>query len=273
MTRSPLAIAEIDVGHLIRRPRAARVAAVAASMREYGQKTPVEVCPSARGRFDLTSGWVRLEAARRLGWTSIDHVVKRATAAERRKREIEDNLLGDGNTVLDRARYLAAGKVVYEDENPSTRHGGMRRGFQVANIGDLKPYAVWAADRYGLALRSVQRACTIGEALDARAAGLLADTAWADHQQGLEALARLGPDQQRAVVALLRREPLPIGSMAEAIELVVGAAPSTPEKKRYSAALSNYAGMAARERKSWLRQVVDDELVPTGVSITFEGEE
>lgn len=270
MTLRTIDLGDIRLGEHIRPPRRRRIDVIKAAMQRDGLRTPIEVAPAGvKTGFILTTGRVRLAAARELGWPSILCEVRRCTTADRRKRDIDDNLLQDGNTVLDRARFHAAAKSLYEEEFPETRHGGVRRKDQVAKVGDLKPYFGWAADRYAISERTVQRLCTIGRALAVPVADQIADTEHADNQSGLEQLSRLTPDQQAAVAALLVREPDPVEAIADAIEKVVGRAPETPVLKRWSAAYSNYTAMGARERRGWLQQLVEDDLLPEGVSISF----
>ena len=265
----PIPLSQIDVDHLIRRPRSARVSAIAADIAADGLKTPVEVTPKG-DRWSLTKGWVRLEAHRRLGEEAIWAVVWRGSAAERAQRQVDDNLLQEGCTALDRAVYLAAGKAAYEAAEGVPVHGGARRGFQSLKSETLKPYWQVAAERYGLSRPATFKALAVGETIAPKAVALLAETDFADNQSALEQISRFAPTQQAEIARLITGEPAK--TLAAAIEAVVGAAPVTPETKRYSAAFSNYAAMGARERKSWMRQVVEDRLVPTGVSITFDGD-
>lgn len=272
-------IADIETVGLIRRPRPARVAAIAASIAAEGQETPIEVAPHRKeeGRqiYRLTKGWVRLQAlSQGLQRTEVLARVRRvASAQERIQRGVDDNLLGDGCTVLDRARYLTLRKGLYEQDHPGASHGGDRRsGEQVAKSGELK-FSVWAAQTYGGSVRAVERSCTIGERLDPHAAEALADTDWADHQAALETIARLQPVQQQAVARLLTREPDPVATLADAIAQVVGAPVVAPVSKAFSAFYGGYCRLGARDRRDALRQLVDDGLLPTGVKIVFETDE
>ena len=269
-----VSLTTIEVSDLIRRPRAARISAIAASIATEGQARPLEVSPAGDG-YRLTRGWVRLEALRSLGEQDAWCEVKRVSNnSERRQREIDDNLLGDGCTVLDRARYLIAAKALYEAQHPEVTHGGARRGseFQVAKSGHLIGFHQLAAAKYGASSRSVRRSCAIGESLDPTAADLLADTEWADHQSALETLSRCEPSVQQAAARNLVRPILPAETMADAIAEVLGApAEADPAKKAWSSALGGWGRMGAKDRREYLRTIAGD--LPTGVRIVFDGEE
>jgi ParB family chromosome partitioning protein len=70
-----LAIDQIDVPHLRIRRDLGPIEDLALSLGSFGLLHPVHVYPSHR-RYRLIAGERRLEAARRLGWTSIDAMVR-----------------------------------------------------------------------------------------------------------------------------------------------------------------------------------------------------
>lgn len=282
-----IALTDISTADLIRRPRAARVAAVTASIADEGLRTPLELSPLSGKhgpRYSLVRGWVRLQALQALGAVELSpdqYVIRKSGKAERRAREVDDNLSQDGCTVLDRARYLATAKALYEVAAPQAGHGRARKGdFQVAKFGDLKRelpnlatlnrFTADAAARYGLQERAVQRLCTIGERIDAEAAELLADSEWADHQSGLETLSRAEPTHQRDAAKLLIREENPVASVAEALAIVLGtpAVAADPVKKAWSTVVGNWDRLGARDQRELLRTLP----LPTGVRLVFDDE-
>lgn len=271
-------IADVETEGLIRRPRAARVHVIAAAMASEGQLTPIEVAPlrreGERQLYRLTKGWVRLEALRDvLHRTEVLAVVRKSTVAERRRREIDDNLLGDGCTTLDRARYLAASKVIYEQDHPGTGHGGDRRGSrdQVAEAGHLIGFHVWASRTYGAAERSIRRDCTIGERLHVAAAEVLAPSEWAEDQSALEKIARLEPSMQLRVAEYLTRDPDPVTTVDEAIRMVLGVPETTPDEyKHFNTSFDHYKRMGLRQRREYLLMLADDNHLPPDIEIILK---
>lgn len=252
----------------MRQPRPRRVAAIKASMAEEGQRTPIEVTPhpTYEATWVVTCGWVRFQAAWELGWEEIDAVVWRGPAAERTQRQVDDNLLQDGCTALDRAVYLAAGKVAYEKAEGVSIHGGARRGVQSLKSETLKPYWQVAAERYGLSRPAVFKALALGQTIAFPTVALLTDTDWADNQSALEQIARFSPDQQVEIAGLVTAaEPK---TLSEAMASVAGVAPADPLKKAWSAATGGWQRLGVRDRRRWLEEIATD--LPPGVRIVFE---
>ena len=262
-------IAKIGTAHHLRRPRWSRIQAIRASIEREGQKEPIEVSPTGSGLYALAHGLVRIKALQLLEATHIDAVVRKATAAERRAREIDANLLQEGCTLLERAQYLTKRKGLYEAEHPEAQHGGARRGegFQVAKLGNLK-FDGWAAAAYGVNERTIHRLTKIGADLHETTALLLADSEWADVQSALEQISRLEAAMQVEVAAHLTREPDPVATVAEAIAMAAGRPADNQPAKGWSAFLGGWGRMGARERREALKEIAAD--LPTGVQIIFE---
>jgi ParB family chromosome partitioning protein len=263
-------IAKIGAMSHLRAPRAARIEAIRAAIEREGQREPIEVSPAGNGLFALAHGLVRIEALKLLGATEVLAVVRKATADERRRREIDANLLQEGCTLLERARYLAARKDLYERDHPDVQHGGARRGaFQVAKFGNLK-FSAWAAAAYGVNERTIQRLTKIGADLDSGAAALLSSTEWADAQSALEQISRLEAGLQIEVAGLLSRHTDPVATVAEAIAIAAGRPADNQPAKGWSSFIGGWGRMGARERREALREIAQD--LPTGVRIVFEDE-
>lgn len=285
----------IKVGPRLRKPREARVAALVASIEQDGLTTPLEVSPAGKGEdaYHLTAGQLRLEALKRLGLDAPCRV-KPAGAAERRRREIDENLLADGLTVLEKARYLAAAKALYDAENPGATRGGDRgnqhtggKSRQVANLAVCQPgaviklevvpaaFSVTAAERYGFAVRSVERLCRIGAKLDQAAGDILADTDWADHQFSLEQLARLEAGVQRQVAEQLTRADDPAETVQQAIDRVDERLNRNQldffARFETSAWPKYWNGLPAHKRVTFLRHLAAHDL-PAGVRIVFDSD-
>ena len=102
-------IEAITLGHRLRLELdRAKVAEIADSMAGLGLQSPILLAfdPDDPGRFLLIAGAHRLEAARGLGWTSIEAFVIDRTPEEQRLIEIDENYARAELTPLDRARFV-----------------------------------------------------------------------------------------------------------------------------------------------------------------------
>lgn len=96
----PLPLALIyDPKHASRALQADAVASLARSIERLGLRTPITVRPTSRIRdgqpadvWEVVTGRHRVEAARKLGWTEIDAVVRECDEDDARLWEIAENL-------------------------------------------------------------------------------------------------------------------------------------------------------------------------------------
>jgi ParB-like chromosome segregation protein Spo0J len=87
--------------------QAERVREISESIRQIGLKTPVTVRPLAGGNVVLVTGLHRLEAAKLLGWDSIDAVCLDGDERHARLWQISENLHRADLTVLERDEQIA----------------------------------------------------------------------------------------------------------------------------------------------------------------------
>lgn len=245
----------IHIGERLRSIDPDYVAFLAASIAERGLLQAIRVREAdAEGLYRLTAGAHRLAAAKQLGWIEIEAVVETVDDVEARLREIDENLFRRELSDLDRAAHLAERKALYEALHPATKHGGARRAKQVDKTDDLiARFTAEVAEKLRISERSVQRAiarhANIAPDVRARIA-----TSWlATKGSALDALARLAPEEQRAVVArLLSDDPGRPTSIPTALALVRGtvAGPRSDEDDELAALMRAWrrAGARARDR-------------------------
>lgn len=123
-----LPLEAIDEGWLIRDRIAAdpeELAALSASLRAHGQRTPIEVAELTPGRYGLISGWRRMVALRALAgedarFASVLALVRTPeTSAEAYVAMVEENEIRVGLSYWERARVVAravAGGVFASDK-------------------------------------------------------------------------------------------------------------------------------------------------------------
>ena len=112
----------------------------------------------------LIAGGHRLEAARRLGWETIEAKVwTDVTDDWARLMEIDDNLAGAEMNALDTAVFLATRKAVYERLHPETRRGmaGAAARWDATEPSSVAFVAV-TAEKFGLTDRQVRKIVAAG---------------------------------------------------------------------------------------------------------------
>lgn len=203
----------------------AKVEAIAESLAIIGLTSPILIrCADRADSYTLVAGTHRLEAARRLGWEFIDARIVQGPLDQMRLMEIDENLARAELTPLDRARFLAERKRIYERLHPDRRHGGDRTRPAAARneqqtdilatcaptdqsdqetlpgIVAVRSFAADAGDLCGFSERTVRRALEVGEGLATDVAVALAQTPLARREGDLRAIARMPHDDQRELI-------------------------------------------------------------------------
>ena len=103
-----ISIRDIHVPPNRRALKAEAVTQLANSMRDIGLRTPITVYQDKeKNQPVLVAGWHRLEAAKQLGWDTIDALFDTGTPDERRMWEIAENLHRAELTALERDEQVA----------------------------------------------------------------------------------------------------------------------------------------------------------------------
>lgn len=191
--RLPLEAIEAD--YLVRDRMVAdedEMAQLTDSIRDQGQRTPIEVVELDGGRYGLISGWRRLSALKRLnegaaGQGAFDHVLallrRPETASEAYRAMVEENELRVGLSYYERARIVAkaAEQGVYADDQAAlaglfgsvsrakrSKIGSFLKLYRALDLRLAYPAAI--TERFGLTLA---RALDADEGLGARIADRL----------------------------------------------------------------------------------------------------
>lgn len=220
-----IAIAQIDATNRLRSIDPDWVAALAEDFAAEGQLTAIEVVAKGEG-YRLVYGGHRLEAAKRLGWADIRADVQTLDAfldeSRMRLREIKENVLSRGLSVLDRAVSLAEWKAIYESAKKTAGHGGKRKGAGAAiELQDFATrFSKEAAKAIGVSERSIFLAVQIATGIDKTVRERIALHPIADNQSELNQLAHEPASRQAAIASLILSDPPQAATVGEAIAVL-----------------------------------------------------
>ncbi|MDO5631108.1 MAG: ParB/RepB/Spo0J family partition protein [Paracoccus sp. (in: a-proteobacteria)] len=191
----------------------ARVMQLADNIEERGLQNPITVRPDVDGSgFLLVSGNHRFAAFVELGRETIPAFVRPMSDEEARLTEVQENLIRQELSVMNRALHMAVEKQIYEARNPGAKHGGDRKSDQVANVVNLIPrrFTEEMADALGCGERDVQRAMQIAKMV-AKTPGLqaeISETELENNQHQLLALTKEAPEERLAIVRAMKERGL-----------------------------------------------------------------
>ena len=199
-----LTLDRIETGERLRSVNGSTVQHLAESMRFSGLQTPIQVRENETGGYVLVSGAHRLQAARSLAWPHIEAFILDLLDEDTLALlEIDENLMRVELNPLDRGRFIARRKEIYERLYPETRRGGDRRsnawqdqnddlshkGF-VAETASFTPFSPW----------TIRRAIRIGDGIIPELREELAMTPIAHREGDLYDISGLSDDEQEVVL-------------------------------------------------------------------------
>ena len=100
-------IARIQVGQRKRKLDEAKVRSLAESLQIVGQLQPITVARREYGNYRMIAGLHRLEAAKLLGWETIEAQEFEGDVVAAELAEIDENLMRNDLTVLEQGEHLA----------------------------------------------------------------------------------------------------------------------------------------------------------------------
>lgn len=170
------------------------------SIHTVGLLNPITLTEELR----LVAGYHRLEACKRLGWSEIDATIITVNELDAELAEIDENLIRNELTQLERAEALARRKEIYEARHPQVKHGGApgkAGGGKIPRPKDetVSSFAADTAAKTGLTPRTIQQDVQIATKIAPDVRDAIRDTPLADSKRDLLELARLEPEQQRRV--------------------------------------------------------------------------
>jgi ParB family chromosome partitioning protein len=176
------------------------------SIQEIGLLNPITLA-TAPGGYRLVAGYHRLEACRDLGWTNIPAVVVTLDKLRTELAEIDENIIRNEGSALERMEEMKRRKEIYEALHPATKHGGDRgnqhtggKPRQVADSATCLPsFAADTAAKTGASERAVRENVQAVTNLADDVKETIRQTPIADSKTELLQLSRMQPDSQRVI--------------------------------------------------------------------------
>lgn len=171
---------------------------LANSIKELGLLNPITITSD----FALVAGYHRYLACKSLGWKEIPTVTIHVDGLRAELAEIDENLIRNELSVIDRGENLVKRKKIYEALYPQTKRGGDRRSEDAKN--QTAESAVWSfnkdtATKTGLSERVVRQDIQIANDIAPAVKDIIRDTDLADRKTDLLSISRLSPDHQMQV--------------------------------------------------------------------------
>ena len=197
-----LDIARIQVGQRKRKLDEGKVRSLAESFESIGQLQPITVEQCEYGNYRMIAGLHRLEAAKLLGWESIEAQEFEGDVVAAELAEIDENLMRNDLTVLEQGEHLAR-----RQELVGFSRGGDRKSdvFQTATVAVRKPTNELAR-AIGLSERSAHNRISVARNIVPEVKDAIRDTEIANSTTQLLELARLSPEKQIEVSNFLDGE-------------------------------------------------------------------
>jgi len=168
----------------------AKVRELAESISSLGLLNPITISPDGL----LLAGRHRLEAVRLLGKKTIEARVIDLDKLRAEMVEIDENLVRNELTALERGEHLQRRRTIYQDIHPETvRPKGGRRP---RNVAWPAPFPEDAAATVGMRPRSIREDLQIAEGICQDARDILRPTPIADMKSQLLAVAKMPEDVQ-----------------------------------------------------------------------------
>jgi len=197
-----LDIARIQVGQRKRKLDEGKVRSLAESFESIGQLQPITVEQCEYGNYRMIAGLHRLEAAKLLGWESIEAQEFEGDAVAAELAEIDENLMRNDLTVLEQGEHLARRNEILEIM------GGRRGVGRYSNGETVSPLKTTSeiAKESGLSERSAQQRMQVARNIVPEVKDAIRDTEIANSTTQLLELARLTPEKQAEVTKFLSGE-------------------------------------------------------------------
>jgi ParB family chromosome partitioning protein len=183
---------------ILRNRRAARnLEELKASILEIGLLNPITITED----FTLIAGLNRYTACRELGWQTAPCSIMEADQMTAELAMIDENLVRNELTTLERSEQLKRRKELYEAMHPETKHvterGGPGRGHKTTAEYTAVSFVEDTAKKIGQSPRTVRQEVQIASNIIPEVKEALADTPIANRKTDLIEIARMEPEKQK----------------------------------------------------------------------------
>lgn len=278
---------QIDMGERLRPIDEAFARGLGAVMAKHGQQTPIEVCRlPGSDMWRLVTGGHRVVGARIHDIEYIRAIEVGPNLAERRMREVSENLWRRDLDPIDRAMFVAELVALHKaaigvdpskDGRVASANARWRKDAakEATDTKDTMSVAYgWneqVATAIGVSAKTIARDLLLYRGLAPSIVGKLraARHHVATNASQLRALTKLDPHDQDTVVTLLLRDrpdKPAVKTVAAAIAQLRGSNwPHNPEAKRLSTFIGTFERMSLAERKGAIVQLAG--LLPAGFTL------
>ena len=266
----PVPLDDILVEDRLRAIDPAAVEHLAESIDRQGLQSPILVRQADDGGYVLVAGAHRIAAARALGWTRIEAFeVKDLPEDEFIFLEIDENFCRAELDWLDRSRFMAKRKEIYQRLYPETRAGGDRKSLEYKDNIKSPPWAFdpdaenrpesfsdHTAARTPFSASTIKRATYIGENILPELQDALAETPIRKRQNDLETIAGMKPDKQQDLLQRLQTASQPPPSLSAL--MADPHRPSSPRKTNLDRLTALWSKTSASHRRQFLEYLWND---------------
>ncbi|MZP57139.1 MAG: ParB N-terminal domain-containing protein [Bacteroidales bacterium] len=195
---SEVLISDIIIKEDRRAVKSEYVQKLADSIKQVGLINPITIAPDNR----LIAGYHRLQAFIQLGETRIPAVVLNLSELEARLAEIDENLIRNEGTVLERSDWLKERQAIYEKLYPDTRRGvaGALAKHGLATPDSGVAFTTDTANKTGKSKSTIKEEIQIARDIAPEVKEKIRDTELADRKTDLLRLSRMEPEQQEKIV-------------------------------------------------------------------------
>lgn len=200
-------IARIQVGQRKRKLDEAKVRSLAESLQIVGQLQPITVARREYGNYRMIAGLHRLEAAKLLGWETIEAQEFEGDVVAAELAEIDENLMRNDLTVLEQGEHLQRRNEILEAMGVRAKASpGVNQYTEVGETVSPTRTTFDIAKEVGLSERSAQQRMQVARNIVPEVKDAIRNTEIANSTTQLLELARLTPEKQAEVTKFLSGE-------------------------------------------------------------------
>lgn len=254
-----LKIADIEIGERLRALDSSQVNLLAETLKQTPLQNPIVVA-FLEGNYRLVSGAHRIAAFQQNGLKKIPgHVIELLKFHELEQMtlmEIDENLVRNDLTYLDRGLHFIERKRVHKVLHPESKRGGDRRSKEAQEIQSV-PDALWSviAEKSGLGRRAYFENVAIVERLTATSIEALRATKFAENKGDLKLLSQQNEAMQEKVIFLLFHADHNFNSVADVLTHLNGGRPTKDEAtKNWTALSTSWKRLTPKARRAFYNE-------------------